>query len=364
MPAHAHNNRRRRQRRSMGTTLVTTAVVGYGAYRLAEWLWSSDEDDNHHDDPEEEGIFSALGSWMSSTMMRNSWGQQQQQQRYSPSSPQQQPRLDPRTQWKLRRQRVFKCREESIKACQTCWPALTENIEEMTNTSAAMRKLRDLRASKDGHSDDLWKEIYVETLTRFLSCVYAHGLWFSMSTVQIHYVGGRMFRQVPPLEDDEKSMLTESHQYMLQHGLNRLVPMIRKTILPFIDEWKATTTISKIELHQLIRKVQSTIDATFSTQNNNKYARNWIRFVLPDDSVDEVWDICQSPVWDDAHSHLLNDTIDILLSSPEENGEEEIAVAKHMAPLKKSCPKLSLPENYQRWIAMPAMLELGDVSFQ
>ncbi|KAL3935033.1 MAG: hypothetical protein SGBAC_009369 [Bacillariaceae sp.] len=235
----------------------------------------------------------------------------------------------------------------------------------MTDTSAAMRQLRDLRASKDGHSDDLWKEIYIETLTRFLSSVYAHTLWLCMSTVQIHYVGGRMFRQIPPLEHYEKSMLAASHQYMLQHGLILLVPMIRRTVLPFIDEWKATTTLTTVDLHELVRKVQSTIDASFSTTENNKYARNWIRFVLPDDSVDEVWDISRSPVWEDAHSQLLNDTLHTLLViPPENNGREEIAVAKHMAPLKKSCPKLSLPENYQRWIALPTMLELGDVSFQ
>ena len=171
-----------------------------------------------------------------------------------------------------------------------------------------------------------------------------------------------MFRQVPPLENHEKSMLTASHQYMLHDGLGLLVPLIRKTILPFIEEWKATTTITKVDLYALLRKVQSTIDASFSTENN-KYARNWIRFVLPDDSVDEVWDICKSPVWDDAHGQLLNDTMLTLLVMPD-NAGEEIAAAKHMAPLKKSCPNLELIENYNRWIALPTMLELGDISFQ
>lgn len=343
MSAHAHN-RRRRQRRSIGTTLVTTAVVGYGAYRLAEWLWKPEEEDQRYD-PEEDGLFSR-------------WMRPQQ-----PTATFQQPNnnnLDPRTRWKLRRQRISKCREESIKACQTCWPALSEKIDEMTNTSAAMRKLRDLRASKDGHSDDLWKEIYRETLTRFLSTVYAHTLWLCMSTVQIHYVGGRMFRQIPPLEEHEKSMLTDSHQYMLEDGLELLVPLVRKNILPFVEEWKATTTISKSELYDILRNIQSTIDGTFSTENQ-KYARNWIRFILPDDSVDEVWDIAKSPVWDDAHSQLLNDSMHTLLVMP---SKEEIAVAKHMAPLKKSCRNLSLPENYKKWIGMPTMLELGDISFQ
>lgn len=236
-----------------------------------------------------------------------------------------------------------------------------QKIESATNTSAVTRKLKDLRASQDGHNDDLWKEIYVETVTRFLASVYAHTLWLCMSTLQIHYIGGRLFRKEPPLVAEEKSMLVESHQYLLGHGLDLLIPIIRRTVQPLLDDWKATTTITKKDFYMLLADAQRTLDDSFST-TKTKYARNWIRFVLPDETVDEIWDISKSPIWDDAHHQLLVETMQVLLVLP---GDDcEVPVAKHMAPLKKACQKVALKENSQRWIALPTLLELGDVSFQ
>jgi hypothetical protein len=344
MSSSSSPHQRRRQRRSVGTTLVTTAVVTYGAYRLAGWLWNNDND-NDNDYEESHSNAGGWSSWISSSF---------------PHQPQQ-PSLDPRTQWKLRRQRIHKCREESIQACQTCWPSLLDKIDQDTNTSAVTRRLKDLRASQDGHNDDLWKEIYVETLTRFLSSVYAHTLWLCMSTLQIHYIGGRLFRKEPPLIAEEKSMLLESHQYLLQQGLDLLIPIIRRTVQPLLHDWKAKTTITKKDLLTLLANAQRSLDSSFS-KNDTKYARSWIRFVLPDETVDEIWDISKSPVWDDAHHQLLEETMQVLLVLPET--DEDVPVAKHMAPLKKACQKIALKENYQRWIALPTLLELGDVSFQ
>eukprot|EP00980_Cylindrotheca_fusiformis_P007694 scaffold1624_cov105-Cylindrotheca_fusiformis.AAC.5 len=327
----------RRQRRSVARTVVTTAAVAYGAYQL--WLWNSND---------EEGDGQNSGGW-------GSWFAEPAPQRQSQQT------IDPRTQWKLRRRRIQKCRTESIQACQTCWPSLLEKIEDKTNTSAVTRKLKDLRASQDGHNDDLWKEIYVETVTRFLTSVYAHTLWLCMSTVQIHYIGGRLFRKEPPLEAEEKSMLVESHHYLLRQGLDLLIPIIRRTVQPLLEDWKARSTITTKDLHARIAKAQRSLDSTFSSKET-KYARNWIRFVLPDETVDEVWDISRSPVWDDAHHQLLQETMQVLLILPDD--DLEVPVAKHMAPLKKACQMIASEDNHQRWISLPTLLELGDVSFQ
>ena len=225
-----------------------------------------------------------------------------------------------------------------------------------------MKKLKDLRASQDSHSDDLWNEIYVQTITRYLSTAYAHTLLFLMSTLQIHYLGGKMFRK----EDinEEQSILVESHQYMLQQGLPLLVPIIRRTVEKLISEWKSTTTLTKAEVGSILQQAQQQLE----NGNNTKYSRNWIRFVLPDVTVDQLWDIATSPVWEDAQHQLIKETIKTSYSSQQHQDkaseEEQIPVAKHMAPLKKACKNISVDENYTQWISLPTMYELGDISFQ
>ena len=326
---------RHKPRRSLGRTLVTTAIVSYGAYRLADWVLNNQNEDEEQSRQE---------------------GESNTPQTRSPRSYQE--NLDRRTLWKLRKQRIIKCREEAVKACRTCWPAIQESIEEATSVSSITKQLKDMRASQDGHSDDLWNQIYVQTITRYLSTAYAHTLVFLMSTLQIHYLGGKMFRK----EDinDEQSILVESHQYMLKQGLPLLVPIIRRTVGQLIAEWKSTTALSRTEFESILQKTQQRLE----NGNNAKHTRNWIRFVLPDITVDELWDIASSPVWDDAQHQVMEETIKLYLSQQPVNREEGIPVAKHMAPIKKACKNISIDENYKQWIALPTMLELGDISFQ
>jgi hypothetical protein len=348
-------HRRRRSRRSVGTTLVTTAVISYGAYRLAGWLWNADDEEEDTNNSNNNSNNNNNNNNNNNADDSVSWGNMffstpQSQQ------PQQSRTIDRRTQWKLRRQRIVKCREESIKACQTCWPALQQLIMNETNTSSVTRKLKDLRASQDSHSDDLWKEIYAQTVTRLLSTVYAHTLLFLMTTLQIHHIGGRMFRKEEIGQD--QSMLIESHQYMLQQGLPLLIPIIRRTVQQLVGDWEAKTTLTQTQVYNLLQKSRHQLEYG----SNSKYSRNWIRFVLPDVTVDQVWDVATSPIWEDAQDQILQEAMTVAYSIT--GREEEIPAAKHMAPIKKACQKIAIEENYQMWIALPTMLELGDVSFQ
>jgi hypothetical protein len=56
----------------------------------------------------------------------------------------------------------------------------------------------------------------------------------------------------------------------------------------------------------LYRQLPRVLDDIGAVGRQRRRHRNWIRFVLPDEEVfDPVWDICRSPVWEDAQEQVL-----------------------------------------------------------
>jgi hypothetical protein len=265
----------------------------------------------------------------------------------------------------------------------------------------------------------LWQQITEQTLTKLLTTAYAGTLLFLSLTIQIHWIGGNMFRESNNNENQQPSsaqhhqqqaaILTKSHEYFCQQGLPLLIDTIRRAVSTTID-WKATQLLTQQEIDIALQQIHQVL--LYGTNNNNspsttkkkQYPRNWIRFLLPaeEEYMDDLWDIASSPIWQDAQHQLLETVLRRLRDGDDEDGwgtpfrimaaaaaaaEEEassttattttataivvLPLAKLVASFKQASKKLlSFDNNNNKeesipscWQQLPTVLELGDVSF-
>jgi peroxin-3 len=250
-----HDHRRQRRRDpastsfSWGTTLVTTAFVAYGTYRLANyiydaWIEEDNDDDNKNGDNQDGNIAASENNidttgpiYHEATTFRN---------------------FNSNRTWLLRRQRMKRCRLETIQALQGFLPTLCRIVEEQTKTTAetqALKKIREERrrkqqeqqqnhsaaspggaataeesspakqeaSSKTAADDDavslpvtplkdetekdvncvnnraqevkLWNVIKIQSFTRMMATAYAHTVLFLVLTVQVHLLGARLWKE-------------------------------------------------------------------------------------------------------------------------------------------------------------------------
>ena len=256
-----------------------------------------------------------------------------------------------------------------------------------------------------------------------------------------------------PVQEEAQTLLLESHEYFVEEGLPLLITTIRRSVetvlldsgidddsesddddddddcggggnaLPasFTDptSYLTESQIEEVLYHEIpdaLNYSNNSVSGHRRGQRNDRSQgnsrrkrtsrrkkRNWMRFVWPEpysDSMDEIWDIGNSPVWDDAQRQILEKIwFDILRDEGWSNvfvqtkhhnkeGEEHgQPMAKVLAQFKKSSTLLfemdresnesataigepsigtglgeggSLAEHLQR---LPTVLELGDVSF-
>mmetsp|Transcript_3799 Transcript_3799/g.8517 ORF Transcript_3799/g.8517 Transcript_3799/m.8517 type:complete len:597 (-) Transcript_3799:624-2414(-) len=212
------------------------------------------------------------------------------------------------------------------------------------------RKLQQLRRCED----DLWHEILVAITTRMMVSSYAYALLFLSLTVQFHWLaaqadssektqsGSHSFsysteQQQQKQEQERQEFLMQSHRYFLKEGLPLLVSTVRKSVekVCFEDDeneqdvvpnnssnsslsrstWRLENlstqfvTCEEIEevLYQRLPHVLEDVGiANRQPHRRGSRRRNWIRFVLPDEEkFDPIWDICRSPVWEDAQEQVL-----------------------------------------------------------
>jgi hypothetical protein len=342
---------------------------------------------------------------------------------------------------RTRRQRLMHCRQKTVTAFCACLPALQPILEELTSTSRATRQLKELRkqqkdfvATKEGdfetkemeaammmrlqrQQDDLWRHIVVENTTRMMASSYAYTLLFLSLTVQLHWISGNREALLHDSVGAQSSstelaqaMLMQSHQYLMEDGIPLLVSTIRRSVEDILAEstdidWaKPTQFLTERDIEQLLYhqlpQVLKYGSATARDSTKPVIQRNWIRFVLPDEECfDHIWDICCSPVWNDAQEQILQTLWYKLLRDEDADGwkrlfeqtseaEQQAAVSLHQKPVakvvaqfKKSsnllfaevhgdtglvqsepCTKRSsLLTSLQK---LPTVLELGDMSFQ
>lgn len=267
-----------------------------------------------------------------------------------------------------RRQKLIRCRYQARIAFHTCFQTAKPVIENLTDSSRQTKELKILRkrkqALKQGGQDDdveekkevcnrtitmdqeqqerelrqlqlqeeeLWREILVETTTKMMASSYAYTLLLLSLTVQFHWLASTEASHLNSSEDQERNreaFLMQSHRYFLNEGIPQLVSTIRRAAekVMFGDDddveenafdrtgssshWRNPSLqfVSSKDVEQtLYRKLPRVLDdLRMGNRRCYRRRRNWVRFVLPDEEVfDPVWDICKSPVWEDAQDQLL-----------------------------------------------------------
>lgn len=269
-----------------------------------------------------------------------------------------------------RRQNLTRCRSQSRVAFHTCFQTVKPVLETLTDSSRQTKELKALRkrkqALKQGGQDDdaeekkevcnrtitmdqeqqeselrhleaqeeeLWREILVETTTRMMASSYAYALLLLSLTVQFHWLASTAASHLDLSEEQERkqeALLMQSHQYFLNEGIPLLVSTVRRAVEKVVfgdaeeeeeesvlgragcsSQWRNPSShfVSSKDVEQtLYRKLPRILDDIgMGSGRCRRRRRNWIRFVLPDEEVfDPIWDICRSPVWEDAQEQLLS----------------------------------------------------------
>lgn len=318
------------------TSMFTTAVVAYGTYRLANWAWQA-----WNPKPEEEDAHGYTET--AATDRARSGNPRVQQQK-----------------WKLRRQRLERCREETVSALQNFLPTLKGALEEPTDVSSETQALKQLRAQKRNGEvversteKDLWDVLKVQAFTRMISTAYAHTILFLVLTVQVNLLGGRLLDEqmrtqasTQSLGDDSvasdrmssyqsshKLVLTQTYEHFFQRGVASLVQTVERAVADVLGDWDVTdpssmhTTREMVE--EALQKVRDTVEGRTQNRRRHTRPRSILRFLLPPPEqsswnpaavpdelaqsiLDETWDLLESPVLEDAQRDCLSTTFDFM----------------------------------------------------
>jgi peroxin-3 len=328
------SGRRRSSNQPSVGTLATAAVIAYGTYRLANWAWTAwngRTDDEHH-------VFSA-------TAAHHARSADKHESRRSPAQ---------QHQWRLRRARLERCRDEAATALKDFLPTLRRTIEQATDTSAETKALKKLRADKlsgllpkEYQERDLWDAVKVLAFTRMVSTAYAHSIIFLVLTVQVNLLGGRLFHEQMRNQASNRSLgddsvasdrmlsyqashrlvLTKTYDYFFQRGIASLVQTVERAVSDVLSDWDVTDPssmhTSRDMMEQALVKIRDTIEGRTGRRRSRR-PRSMMRFLLPPEPdahvpdelaqaiLDETWDLMESPVLEDAQRDCLNVTFDTM----------------------------------------------------
>ena len=260
------------------TSVATKALAAYGAYKLASWAWSK--------------VSPTKDSSKENT--RNVCHSQ-----YHPS---------PSSQRAFSRKRSLqlqKCSREMLATLSTFLNALRTSIESHTDFSQQTKLLKQMRRNQNGGNntgggssdntltkEELWNDIKTKSITRMIATAYAHSILVLLLTVQIHLLGGRIFREqfrddcmnsnknscggagpsdVPTEEETElksgqesqeenhranvprndpapsshKQVLLQTYEYFFQHGIENLVKDVQLIVEVHLSDWKVVQSTSE-----------------------------------------------------------------------------------------------------------------------
>lgn len=403
------SRRKRQERRRPLVAAASTAVVAYTAYRVYDYFYRSHEDNEDTN----ENTDRTVSSWLSSLF----YGEEPTPPATgAPSKTTNRRQLDPRTRHRLAKQLILNCRRETIKAYTTCWPAVQTTIEAGTNTSELTKELKNLRTLPAGETADrqalLWQQIQTETITRFITTMYATFLLVLSLTMQLNWAGGQVFRKG---NDDSteagaesakmaQRVMMQTHDYFVNEGLPVLLAAVRRAVEIATDDWKPTTFLTVAEIEKIFGLVDLYLERGYPP--SKKHSRNWVRLLFPNadhnmegvegesaEMLDCLWDLAESPTWTDAHTQALDTSkrffrdhgwapvFDKAPRQPSETGElPKLPLATLMPIFKSSCGLVSvqtpitngnamhstttLNEFMAKLQKLPTVMELGDVSFQ
>jgi peroxin-3 len=337
------SQQRRRQRPllpSAACSFVSAAVVAYGTYRLASWAWDTwntkvEEDD---DDLQDQTLVSGMRDVLVSDPQR------QLPQTVNSTN---------RQRWRLRRQRMERCREEASYALYDFLPTLRRAIENLTDTTEETKELKKMRSERRGEDrrceeTELWDSIKVKAMTRMIATAYGHSILFLVLTVQVHLLGGRLFDEQMKLQTTASSLgadslasgrmssyqashrivLTRTYEYFFDKGIALLVETVERAVIAVTGAWDVTSPASMNTtcemLNNAVKEIREIVEGR--SRRSSRRPRSMLRFLLPPEQatdaaiaddlsqsvLDETWDLMESPVFEDAQRDALGTTFDMM----------------------------------------------------
>lgn len=374
MKSRRHRNQRKHSRSL--TSMATTALAAYGAYKFTSWVWKkvTDESENH-----------------SASTHR---GQTQSYMRQ-------------------RRQQIAKCRKEVITTTSSFLNTLKLRVDSLTDVSQETKLLKQIRSGQveDVSQEDLWDTIKVRSITRMIATAYAHTILALVLNVQIHLLGGKIFRKkfeargdeadFIEKEDDNKEnyhqqVLVYTLEYFFDEGLNALVQDLQAKVEKHFEAYqvmnedsRSVKVVNLQEFDDAVSKIKSDFEQVSFIQYICEFdgkastaSMEEVQFIL-----DETLDVLDSPSFEIAKEELLEKTMKglhdeykILFQGDGDEGSKPVVTI--VTKLKKICtsfykspeersedtfidiPMSAYPSKYLYFMdRMNSVRELGDFSF-
>lgn len=385
--------RRPHRRRQLSLTgVVTKAITAYGVYKVGAWAWNKWQSPNKSDE-DEDGVEAGY-----------EYGHQRHdhvnQHQYQNSATTRKNRIDSRKFMRKRKHQLHRCRLETMSTLDNFMNTLKSSIESETDFSKQTKKLKQIRKktgnkgkqgdkgekdktqhneqdlNKENHVIDqetLWNEIKIRSMTRLFSSLYAHTIMYLLLTVQIHLLGGRIFREIideinkpetmsnmnnndnnssdngngnnentggghhPNTTIDvsvHKAVLMQTYEYFFEKGIVTLMEKLTILVEKETKKWVTMSVESGLGI-VTIDDFMSTIDRIRSIERGNLF----VDFIIPSQSqdgkdggegedednelvkdiIDETLDIMESPVFEEATQECLNLSFDTMKEQLQSN---------------------------------------------
>ena len=264
--------------------------------------------------------------------------------------------------WKMRRQRMTRCRDETVKALEGFLVTLRKTVEEKTSTVKETQALKRLRAERNSMDEtlrrqeekELWDIIKVRSVTRVMVTAYAHTILFLVLNVQVNLLGGRLFEEqmqntvssaasmvsndtvasdrMGSYQASHKFVLMHTYEYFFERGLVALISTVERAVEEVLADWNVLDPsylhMSREGFEDAIGKIRSLVEEGRSSRPTARQGRprSLLRFLMPpsaslevtiDDELassilDETWDLLESPVVADAQKDCLNTTFEMM----------------------------------------------------
>jgi peroxin-3 len=335
MDSRQSSRRRPRQWNGPSTgSVVAAAAVAFGAYKLANWAWNNVLNEPIQDNTE-----------------------QDKERGHTRNTTETNPQM-----WRMRRQRMTRCRDETAKALEGFLITLRKTVEDKTSTTKETQALKKLRAER-GEMDEtlrreqekeLWDIIKVRSVTRMMATAYAHAILFIVLTVQVNLLGGRLFEEqtrnncssgesmvsndtaasdrMGSYQASHKFVLMHTYEYFFERGLVSLISTVERAVAEVLADWdvldRSSLHMSRETFEEAIQDIRSLVEDGRSSRPSSRQRRprSLLRFLMPptanlevslDDELassilDETFDLLESPVVSDAQKDCLNSTFEMM----------------------------------------------------
>lgn len=383
--------------------------MAYGAYKVASWAWNKWSGSSN----EEEDVVN-----------NNEALSHNHSNPFSPSSSSKRMNHKTRRNFMRKRKRsIHQCYLETMHALDEFMGSLRQTIEAHTDYSNETKRLKQIRKKSTEiggvvDQEALWRVIKIKSITRMLATLYVNTMLYLLLTVQIHVLGGCIFREnqhsqnsgvndeiyennteLDPskkiTKDTHAAVLMQTHKFFSEGGIVELLNKIQSVVAKSTEKW-ITIKQSNHELGEIsnsdisvaikaIRSIETdgTIFDFFTTsQQENQSQNNQFENSL----IDETFDITESPVFEEALSDCLQTSFQLLDSQLQSHlfqDKDTIHLVHVFGKLKKITnmfyetpqsrddgqvwwddEQVTFPNMYiQDMDRLETLKELGDVSF-